>query len=112
MRRLFPPEPNVAPAPAVRTLFAIALQLARTFPRLVELIAGAYDGDRLRVRRAARALAEAVLDGARDRGTGPLVRSLIDQQRRSEPLLHTRPRRLGRTSQALVARARQKKATR
>jgi hypothetical protein len=89
------------------------LQLARTFPRLIDLIAGAYDGDRPRVRRAARALAEAVLDGARDRGAGPLVRSLIDQQRRSEPLCHTRPRRQGRTSQALVARGRgMKKATR
>jgi hypothetical protein len=64
------------------------------------------------VRRAAGALAEAILDGARDRGAGPLVRSLIDQQRRSEPLRHTRPRRPGRSSQALVARARSAKARR
>jgi hypothetical protein len=96
----------------VRTFLAISLQLARTFPRLVDLISGVYEGDRTRVRRAACALAEAILDGARDRGVGPLVRSLIDQQRRSEPLRHTRPRRPGRSSQALVSRARRAKARR
>jgi hypothetical protein len=52
-----------------------------------------------------------VLDGARDRGTGPLVRSLIDQQRRSEPLRRTRPRRPGRTAQALAAKRRNNKAS-
>jgi len=68
--RLVPPEHKAPAAPAIRTHFAIALQVARTFPRLVDLVAGAYDGDRLRVRRAARAIAHAILDGARDRGTG------------------------------------------
>ena len=85
-RAAFSPERSTAVTPAVRTFFAIALQLARAFPRLVDLAVGVAERDHARLRRAARALADAVLDGARDRGTGPLVRSLIDQQRRSEPL--------------------------
>jgi hypothetical protein len=75
------------------------------------LALGVAEGDHVRLRRAARALADAVLDGARDRGTGPLVRSLIDQQRRSEPLRRTRPRRPGRTAQALAAKRRNNKAS-
>jgi hypothetical protein len=90
----------------VRTFFAIALQLARASYHLIELVGSVYAGDRARVRRAARALADAVLDGARDRGTDPFARSLIDQQRRTEPLRRTRARRPGRTSQAVVARRR------
>jgi hypothetical protein len=71
-----------------------------------------YEGDRARVRRAARALAEAVLDGARDRGAGRFPRSVIDQQRRTEALRGTRARRPGRTSQALAARRRAAMASR
>ena len=67
----FPPERRSSAPPAARTFFAVALQLARAFPRLVDLVAGAQQSDRARVRRAALALADAVLDGARDRGKGP-----------------------------------------
>jgi hypothetical protein len=56
------------------------------------------------MRRAARVIADGVLDGAHDRGRGQLVRSAIDQQRRSEPLTRLRPSRSGRTPQAVAAR--------
>jgi hypothetical protein len=62
------------------------------------------------MRRAARLIADGVLDGARDRGDGPLVRSVIDQQRRTEPLTRLRPSRHGRTPQAVAARRRNKVA--
>ena len=55
-------------------------------------------------------IADGVLDGARDRGRGPHVRSVIDQQRRSAPLTRLRPSRSGRTPQALAARRRDKVA--
>jgi hypothetical protein len=90
----------------VRTFFAVALQMARTFPALLELAQALYSGDRLGLRRAARAIAHGILEGARDRGTGPLVRSAIDQQRRTAPLTRLRPSRPGRTPQAVAARAR------
>ena len=89
----------------VRTFFAVALQIARTFPALVDLAKAVHAGDRLGLRRAARAIAQAILDGARDRGTDPLLRSAIDQQRRTEPLTRLRPSRQGRTPQAVAARA-------
>ncbi len=90
----------------MRTLFAVALQIARTFPALVNLAKALHAGDRLGLRRAAITMAQAVLDGARDRGTGPLVRSVIDQQRRTASLTRLRPSRPGRTPQAVAARAR------
>lgn len=90
----------------MRTFFAVALQIARTFPALVDLAKAVHAGDRLGLRRAALAIAQAVLDGARDRGTGPMVRSVIDQQRRTDPLTRLRPSRPGRTPQAVAARAR------
>ncbi|MGZ5165732.1 MAG: hypothetical protein ACXWJH_04285 [Hyphomicrobium sp.] len=90
----------------VRTFFAVALQIARTFPALVDLAKAVHAGDRLGLRRAARAIAQAILDGARDRGTGPFLRSAIDQQRRTDPLTRLRPSRPGRTPQAVAARAR------
>jgi hypothetical protein len=111
-RRPFPPERLASAPPPFRTFFAIALQIARAFPAVVALVASTYDGDRLAARRAARQLADAILDGARDRGTGPLVRSLVDQQRRTEPLRAMRPRRVGRTSQAHIARRRRTKGKR
>jgi hypothetical protein len=94
------------PAAAVRTFFAIALQLARVFPQLVELVRAAARDDRRACQRASLAIADAVLDGARDRGSGKFLRSLIDQQRRHESLNKLRPSRSGRTPQA-VARRRQ-----
>jgi hypothetical protein len=90
----------------VRTFFAVALQIARTFPAVGALAKAMHSGDRLGVRRAARAIAQGILDGARDRGAGPRVRTLIDQQRRTDPLTRLRPSRPGRTPQALAAATR------
>jgi len=94
------------PQARVRTFFAVALQMARMFPALVALTKAVYAGDRLGVRRAARIIAQGILDGARDRGPGPLVRSVIDQQRRPTALTRLRPSRPGRSPQAIAARAR------
>jgi hypothetical protein len=88
----------------------VALQLGRVFPKLIELIRAVERGDRLALRRAASAIADSVLDGARDRGRGHHVRSAIDQQRRTDPLRRLRPSRTGRTPQALAARRRAKVA--
>ena len=57
-----------------------------------------------------RSIAEAVLDGARDRGAGPLVRSVIDLQRRTDSLTRLRPSRPGRSPQAAAAAARRRAA--
>jgi hypothetical protein len=80
--------------------------MARMFPALVALAKAVYAGDRLGLRRSARAIAQAILDGARDRGTGPLVRSVIHLQRTTDPLTRLRSSRPGRTPQAVAARAR------
>jgi hypothetical protein len=90
----------------VRTFFAVALQIGRMFPELVALSKALHAGDWLGVRRAARAIAQGILDGARDRGGGPLVRSVIDQQRRMESLTKLRRSRPGRTPQAVAAERR------
>jgi hypothetical protein len=92
------------PTPAVRTFFAVALQLGRAFPSLVELTRAVDHCDRSGMRGAARLVADAVLQGARDRGQGPLVRSAIDQQRRTVPLTRLRLSRPGRSPQALAAK--------
>lgn len=94
------------PNARVRTFFAVALQIARCLPALVAIAKALYMGDCVGLRRAARDLAQGILDGARDRGTGPLVRSVIDQQRRTLSLTRLRPSRPGRTPHALAARAR------
>lgn len=98
--------PTLSVNARVRTFFAVALQIARSFPALVAIATAIYAGDRLAVRGAARILAQAILDGARDRGSGPLVRSVFDQQRRTGSLSRLRPSRPGRTPQAVAARAR------
>lgn len=90
----------------VRTFFAVALQMARMFPALVDLAKAVHIGDRVGLRRAACTIAQGILDGARDRGNSPLVRSVIDQQRRTDTLTRLRPSRPGRTPQAVAARAR------
>jgi hypothetical protein len=118
--RPFPPEPSAAlnepdppPEPpaeprngAVRTTFAVALQLGRVLARLVALMCAAAIGDRAQVRRLAASIATAILRGARDRGRGRYVRSLVDQQRRRESLTRLRPSRPGRGPQAVAARRR------
>jgi hypothetical protein len=98
--------PTLPTSARVRTFFAVALQMARLFPELVALTKALHAGDRLAVRRAARTIAQGILDGARDRGSGPLVRSLIDQQRRTQSLTRLRPSRKGRTPQAVAAERR------
>lgn len=93
-----PAAPQVTPPAApVRTFFAVALQLGRVFPCLIELTRAVDNTDRSAMRHAARVIANAVLDGARDRGRGQHVRSVVDQQRRTEPLTRMRPSRRGRT---------------
>ena len=117
--RLLPPEPRAAltepeplPEPAeprtgaVRTTLAVALQLGRVFARLVALVRAAANRDHPEVRRLAASIATGVLRGARDRGRGRHVRSLIDQQRRREPLTRQRPSRPGRGPQTVAARRR------
>jgi hypothetical protein len=110
----FPPEPahsSKLPHPApIRTFFAVALQLGRVFPSLIALTRAVGCADRFSVRRAAHEIADGVLDGARDRGRGELVRSVIDQQRRATPLKQLRPSRPGRTPQAVAARRNHKVA--
>jgi hypothetical protein len=81
----------------------VALQIARASPALIALVRALYTGDSLGLRRAARQIASAILDGARDRGSGTMVRSVIDQQRRAVPLRRLRPSRPGRTPQAVAA---------
>ncbi len=105
--RPFPPERRTSrqpPPAAIRTFFAVALQLGRVLPSLIELTRTIDRADPAGMRRAARVIADGVLDGAHDRGRGQLVRSAIDQQRRSEPLTRLRPSRSGRTPQAVAAR--------
>lgn len=69
------------------------------------LVRAAFDGDRGSVRRAASAIAVAILHGARDRSREPPLRTLHDQQRRTCSLTKPRVSRHGRSSQALIATA-------
>ena len=108
-RAPFPPE-EPPRSKSIRTLFAITLQLGRVFHQLVNLVVAGFEADRVAVRRASRAIALAILRGARDRSRDPRLRSLHDQQRRIDPLTNPRPSRPGRSSQALVAAATKAKA--
>jgi hypothetical protein len=80
------------------------LQLGRAFSSLLDLTRSISSADRPALRGACGMIADAILDGARDRGTGTHVRSAIDQQRRTAPLTRLRSSRPGRTPQALAAR--------
>jgi hypothetical protein len=66
------------------------LQLGRALPALLALVRAAHVGDELGVRRAGLALANALLLGARDRSRERRQRSVLDQQRRHEPLRSVR----------------------
>jgi hypothetical protein len=90
----------------VRTTFAVGLQLGRAFVALVGIVTAIRCDDRRALHRCARRVVDAVLAGARDRGRGKLVRSLVDQQRRTAPLTRLRPSRKGRGPQAIAARRR------
>lgn len=57
---------------------AHALQLGRAFPLLLTLVRTGFDGDRGAARRAATAIAVAILHGARDRSREPHLRTLHD----------------------------------
>lgn len=88
----------------MRTFFAVALQLGRVFPALIELTRAVDHADPPAMREAARLIADAVLHGARDRGGGRYLRSAVDQQQRTAPLTRQRPTRPGRTPQAVASR--------
>jgi hypothetical protein len=75
-----------------------------SFPRLVDLVRAKCANDIAARRRAALAIAQAVLDGAHDRAGGKFIPSLVDQQRRRDSLHRLRLRRPGRTPQAVASR--------
>jgi hypothetical protein len=81
-----------APLPR-RTLFAVALQLARSFGPLCALLRAALEGNRREIVAQALMIADAILFGARDRNRDKFRRTLFDQQQRSDSLLQTRPAR-------------------
>lgn len=70
----------------------------------------AFEHEPRTARRAAAAIARAILAGARDRSRERHLRSLHDQQQRDAPLTRARPARRGRSSEALAARAAKAKA--
>lgn len=108
--RPFPPELSSPQPAALRTLFAITLQLGRCFPELCALVRAHYQGDHLGIRRSTRALASGILRGARDRSRDRPLRTLHDQQSRTEPLRRLRPSRPGRGPAAVAARRRRRGA--
>jgi hypothetical protein len=98
-------------APEFRSFLAVGLQFGRVFPQMINLVLAIHAGDRTAMRRASRAIASAILDGARDRSREAIVRTRIDQQRRTEPLQRLRKSRPGRGPQ-VVARRRARAAAR
>jgi hypothetical protein len=64
--------------------------LGRALPALVALVRAVSLGDELGARRASGTIADAILRGARDRSRERRVRSVLDQQRRHEPLRSVR----------------------
>lgn len=104
-----PPPPERSTTAVVRTFLAVALQMGRAFPHLVDLAAAIFDGRRSDMRLASVAIATAVLKGARDRGGGNHVRTVIDIQRRSASLTRLRKSRKGRGPQAVAARKRRER---
>lgn len=98
-----PPTPNVEPIPDTqptlprtvrRTLFAVALQLARSFGPLCVLVRAGFERVHKAVVSNALMIADAILFGARDRSRDRFLRSLYDQQQRSDSLHEPRPVRL------------------
>lgn len=71
---------------------------------LLNLVRSIESGDRPLCRQATLAIASAILDGARDRGRGKYVPTVVDQQRRDQSLTRLRPSRPGRTPQAVARR--------
>jgi len=57
-------------------------------------MAAAFGGDHVGTRRAARDVANIVLEGARDRSREKNQRSIVDQQERSDSLTRPRKRRV------------------
>jgi hypothetical protein len=92
-RRFSPLRPELPAPPPTRTLFAVNLQLGRSFTSLALLVRYGYEGHAGKVRAEARLIASAILHGARDRSREPHLRTLRDQQRRSAPLHKKRPTR-------------------
>ena len=87
-----PAAPPLTPRPR-RTLFAVTLQVGRCFGTLCALVRAGFERDRTAVVRHALTIADAILFGARDRSRDQLLRSLYDQQQRSDSLHEPRPER-------------------
>ena len=73
-----------------RTLFAVTLQVGRAFGQLCELVRAGFARDTSRARICALMIAEAILFGARDRSRDKVLRSLYDQQARTDSLRQAR----------------------
>jgi len=89
------PPPHVAATSAerpIRTRFAVGLQLGRMFPTLLGLVRQQYARDPAET-VSAELIAQAVIDGARDRSRDAHLRPLLDLQKRTAPLTRTRRRR-------------------
>lgn len=82
----------VAAERPVRTRFAVGLQLGRMFPTLLGLLRQQYADDPGAM-ISCQQIAQAVIDGARDRSRDRHLRPLLEVQRRAEPLTQTRRRR-------------------
>lgn len=81
------------PPPPRRTLFAVVLQLARSFGALCVLVRAGVERDRKTIVAQALLIADTILFGARDRSRDKFPRSLFDQQQRSDSLHQPRPAR-------------------
>jgi len=98
-------EPTGLPRPR-RTLFAVALQIARSFGPLCVLVLAGIANDRKTIVAQALMIADAILFGARDRSRDKFRRSLFDQQQRSDSLHQPRPTRPRPTKAAASKRKR------
>lgn len=87
---------------------ALTTKLSRSVGALVRLLAARNEGDRVGQRRSAEQVAESLLRGSRDRGSGARRRTRVEMEERESPLRNARPGVL-RTTRC-EARKRTKKA--
>ena len=91
---------SAVPRPhAVRTPFAIALQLGRSLPYLLAMTLASGRGEH----RAVHLLAVKIVDAIRDRGRDKNLRPVIDQQQRTRPLTRARLRQTSRSFAQMAA---------
>lgn len=69
----------------------MGLQLSRSVGALVMLLAARNEGDRVSQRRSAEQVAESLLRGSRDRGSGARRRTRVEMEERESPLRYARP---------------------